>query len=318
VIDVFPSLEKRLLPKVASNKDLCFETCLRDKLLKKRIGFFEFSGRLDSVFIDNQYYPASTMHTKAQDLDAAISYIYSNIGLKMKIILLGASEGGMSCVIAASKRADIYANILLAVPGVTGEQFIDYQQSCADTIALGTFGSSPEGFKMLIGNPCNTYEHSIRGFKRYRKEAFEPLEEIISRHESYKTIAIEIKKLLMRKWKFECSSLKTQTGNFDSYCQSHMYNTYITPQQIALRKWKPELYFPKIKCPILSVNGTHDKKVEHSSTINSIRKLLTENGNNKFSTLILEGYDHSLRNDRITPSIDMESVDKVVEWILKQ
>jgi len=321
VIYVSPCLVTKFSPELDS-KRLRYDLMLRDKLLKKGYVIFEFVGRKDSIMKYGRRYPTSTMNTKAQDLEAAIAYIRARADLKnKKIVLIGQSEGGATSAIAASRVSGVHAVVLLSTPGVPGREFLTYQSKCQDTLFMGTFGTDPKLFvwlNLLSSIKKKNYEQSIDGFNRFRKETYGPLEEIVDNYNNSDTIAVHIISYLERKWKKEDDVTRSIHKNFINYCEAHHQNVYIQPKQIALWKWKPELYFPGIKCPVLTVAGSRDQSVEYSSSIKNIRELLAKGGNNNFTSFILKDHDHILENRRTNPSIQDSSVVQVVDWIVRQ
>jgi pimeloyl-ACP methyl ester carboxylesterase len=326
VINVFPSLTTKLTSEInfhSGSGD--FFVLLKNKILSKGITYFEFAGRRDSIIRNNIKIPSSTMFTKEQDLEAAIAYVGSRTDLKnTKIILMGASEGGSVCAITASKNQKISAIVLLAAPCIKGFDIVDNQHRYADTLFMQTFGRQLKDFDSYCNNVSSlknqNYEHTIAGFHKFTEDTFEPLENIVHSHDNYDTIAIHVIEFLKKKWEREDDKTRNSMykGDFQRYCQAHMYLECVKPQSIALRKWDPNLYFPKIKCPVLTVNGTNDKRVECYSTIENMRKLLKTGGNDKLTTFLLKGYDHSMDASRKELLKKDTVINNIVDWILKQ
>jgi len=321
VIAVAPCLTYSFKP-VTDPKRLRYDLMLRDKLLKKGIIYFEFASRTDSILKYDWRYPISTMFTKAQDLEAAIAYIRSRPDVKdKKIILIGQSEGGATSAIVAARNNKITAVVLLSAPGVPGQVFTDYQETCQDTMFMANYGHLSEAFNslnLISSLKEKNYEQSLDGYKNFRKETFGPLKDIVDNYDNYDTIATHLTNYLEQKWKKENSETRKRFKNFSFYCYGNHYWAYIQPEQIALRKWKPELYFPYIKCPVAAVVGTRDKAIEYRSSIINIKKLLASGGNNNFTPFILKDHDHFLENRRNNPSIQDSAVVKVVDWINRQ
>lgn len=321
VIYVTPCLVTTFKPE-SDIKELRFDLMLRDKLLNKGIAYFEFVGRKDSILKYDRRYPLSTMFTKVQDLEEAIKYIRSRADLKnKKIVLIGQSEGGATSAVVASKNSSIFAVVLLSAAGVSGSKFMSYQAACKDTLFMGTFGLHPEVFDVLNSMSSikkKRYEQNIEGFKKFENETYGPLKDIVDKYDDYDTIASHVISYLENKWNMEDEKTKSIHKNFSEYCVAHHHFAYIQPEQIGLLKWKPELYFPKITCPVAVVYGTRDQSVEYSTSITNIRELLVRGGNNKFISFVLKDHNHFLENKRNKPSIQDSSVDQVVDWIVRQ
>lgn len=325
VINVFPSLDRKMSSDFKQCRKIGFQSILRDKLLKKGVLYFEFAGRNDSIVKYNKTIPLSTMFTKAQDLDAAISYINSRDDLKNKqIILLGASEGGSTSAITASKSTKINAIVLLASPCVNGMTTTDYQHNYGDTLLFGTCASDSKTFDKYWNNASSLkqkpYEHSISGIRKFREDMYEPLEKIVQSYANYDTIAAHVIYYLKEKWAKEDDKTKKEMykGNIENYYQMHQYLEYIKPQSIALRKWNPDIYFSKIKCPILTVNGTKDKRVEWHSTIENLGKISKNSGRSNLTIFLLKDYNHSMETGKDNLINKDITTNDIINWILKQ
>ena len=66
---------------------------------------------------------------------------------------------------------------------------------------------------------------------------------------------------------------------------------YTMPQQIALYKWNPSEYLPKIECPVMAVFGTKDEQIEYSGSLKNMKVLLETSGNTNFTAQVLDGYN---------------------------
>ncbi len=87
---------------------------------------------------------------------------------------------------------------------------------------------------------------------------------------------------------------------------------YTMPNQIALYKWDPTLYFPKIRCPVMAVFGTLDEQIEYSGSLINIETLLKMGGNTNFTSHVLEGYNHVLSPVGTTVNDPLNDVVKEV------
>ncbi|HEY5499395.1 MAG TPA: acyl-CoA thioester hydrolase/BAAT C-terminal domain-containing protein, partial [Bacteroidales bacterium] len=318
VINTYPCLSSELLPE----SEIYAESVLRNKLVQMGVTFLEFGGRKDSIQKYGHKYPASTLYTKADDLDSAIAWIHSQKDLKdKKIVVMGSSEGGSSCVISASRNPEIDAVVLLATPAVRGKELEEYQHRYQDTLITGTFGSHQSYLDFCNKQSslkAKNYEQSIDGYRKFREDMYSPLEDIVHNYTNYDTIVSHLYGYLQDKWSRENEEVKNYHKTFENYCNVHQFYNFILPQQIAIRTWNPELYYVKIKCPVLTVNGTQDKRVEYKSNIQKIGEFLKMGGNEKFKALILKDYDHSLVYKSHKNQMDEVTVNQVVKWIVNQ
>lgn len=316
VLNTYPCLSSELLPE----SDISAESVLRNKLVRMGVTFFEFGGRKDSILKYGHNYPASSLYTKADDLDAAIVWVQSQKELKdKKIVVMGSSEGGSSCIISASRNPEIDAVVLLATPAVSGRELEEYQHRYQDTLLNGTYGTHQSFLDIcnkLSSIKAKDYEQSVDGYRRFRVDMYSPLEDIVHNYTNYDTIVSHLYGYLQDKWSRENEEVKNLHKTFENYCNVHQFYNYILPQQIAIRTWNPELYYVKIKCPVLTLNGTQDKRVEYKSNIQKIGELLKIGGNEKFKAIILKDYDHSLVYKSHKNQLDNDAVNQVVNWIV--
>lgn len=82
---------------------------------------------------------------------------------------------------------------------------------------------------------------------------------------------------------------------FNNFLESYRYKMYTMPRQIALYKWNPSEYFPKIKCPVMAIFGTNDEKIEYAGSLKNMKALLETGGNTNFTAQVLDGYNHVLQ-----------------------
>jgi pimeloyl-ACP methyl ester carboxylesterase len=228
---------------------------------------------------------------------------------------MGMSEGGMTSAMVAS-RMNINGIILISTPAVRGEEFLKYQTLCNDTMFMGTFGLHDEVFDVfnkVSSLKSQRYEKSYAGYYAFKKDMFGPLEEILRQHDNYDTIAYYIMEHLKAKWEKEDSITKNLNKNFYGYCSGHHCYQYIQPEQIAMYKWDPVLYFTKIKCPVISIFGDKDRNVYYQSSTENMRKMLLQAGNDRYTSIVLKGYDHYLKYNH--GKIDKASLNKVIDWI---
>lgn len=313
VIDVKPSLAQ-LPPDSVKIERL--DVLLRQALINKGMFYFEFSGRKGSVMKYGIKYPLTSLITKSEDLNSAIRYLKSYQQTRnKKIVLLGTSEGGMSSAVSASKE-EVDGVVFISTPAVNGEEFTTYQSLCRDSLFMETFGRDTQAFNTvttLFSGGILKYEKSYAGFHRFREETFGPLKEILYKYTDYDTIAFHIMKYLDKEWAAEDSITKSRLKDFNNYCMAHKHVGYIQPQQIEIYKWEPELYFPKIKCPVLSIYGDEDRNIEYLSSKESMKKLLLEGGNSKCTFLVLKGFDHTLQKNR---KYNKDICRLMTDWIL--
>jgi pimeloyl-ACP methyl ester carboxylesterase len=317
-IFVLPCLTKKMSIQTKSDS-IQFTSRLKEKLLKNGISCFSFSSREAPSL-----YKSSTLFTKAADLESAMNYFKSKPELNYrKFIIIGQSEGGASGIIVASCLPNIHALILLSAPVINGKDLQNYQYANNDTLIINTFGSNPkfyESFFTFSPIKGKSYEHNITGFRNFQKDLYGPLDSIVATYEGYDTIANEVNKYIKNTWDHQSDSVKLFFKTLANYSMLYYKSQRFTsPQQIALTKWNPSLYFSKIQCPILALYGDHDMNVDYISSLNNIKKFLDEARNTNVNFMVLKGYNHYLENEESKRNkilLDSDSfLSSVLEWI---
>jgi pimeloyl-ACP methyl ester carboxylesterase len=329
------SLKDDFLPdSITESRYLWIGPILRKALLNSGYVNIEYIGRNDSVTYNNRKYKASDTNTKANDLENLLNYVRTIKRLKnSKIILNGHSEGGEINVITASRNpSGIYAILQLASCALAGKEIANYQREQLGYLAfLMETGGGDQAYMDSTANKFTSldsyHKADIDGVKQFFKENIEPIDAFIYQFDNMDSIYYHIDLFLRSRWEKEDIETKDLYKNdFERYYKIFAGN--ITPHQITLRKFNPEKY-SFIKCPVLAVHGTADKRIDCYPNMESMEQLLKKGGNLNFEKIIMEGYSHSLikRGDPyegmfhaqiIDPSLEDSVIERIIEWIDRQ
>jgi pimeloyl-ACP methyl ester carboxylesterase len=99
----------------------------------------------------------------------------------------------------------------------------------------------------------------------------------------------------------------------------------------ANRKWYREMllfdpagYIPRIKIPVISLNGDRDIMVPARENLASIERLLKEGGNTRYKMAVMEGHNHLFQHcnectreemPELEEDISRETLDIIYEWL---
>lgn len=195
----------------------------------------------------------------AKDAEAALQWLKqqpyvdaNNIGI------LGHSEGGTVAAILASQRDDIAFMIMLAGPGVTGEELVlDQNREIMASQGL------PQEY-ITAANAVNA--------------------------ELYKIASDESKTLEQRQK--ELNDYQQSLGFTEDMIQTTTYQL-TTPWYRAFLKLDPRDYLRSISSiPVMVMNGTKDTQVTYQLNTTAIKDALTEAGNERVSVMIYDGLNH--------------------------
>lgn len=179
-----------------------------------------------------------------------------------RIGLIGHSEGGIIAPMVANSSGDVAFIILLAGPGLNGEQIIYKQVELLNRAAGMTEDEINEKLKLqkdifeIILNEKDSINRLERLREVYTNNTFQTMSD-----DQKKAIDAEINALNSKWFRFFLS--------YDPY---------------------PALV--KLKCPVLALIGSKDLQVPAKENLSAIDKALKEGGNRNFKTMELENLNH--------------------------
>jgi uncharacterized protein len=246
-------------------------------------------------------YAAATSADLATDAEAAFNFLRNNPNINSKAIgMIGHSEGGLIAPIVASSNSDIAFIVSLAGPGVTGQQVIIRQLQEISRLS----GISDDQIK-------ESTEEQRKRFAILRKEKDNNKAEIKILAQ-YKEI-LEKKKISKEDSEKAVNQLKAQAGA----------STYNWIRYFIITD--PSLFWKKVKCPVLALNGEKDVQVAAHENLPAIEKALRSSGNNTIKTVQLPGLNHLFQHcDKGLPSeygtieetFSPEALKIISDWIL--
>jgi hypothetical protein len=226
-------------------------------------GFGKSSGKFESA----------TSADFSDDAESALDYLKSRREVDPKRIgFLGHSEGGMIAPMIAARRPDVRFMILLAAPGISGEE-----------IAL----AQAETFSRLKGFS----EEGIQRCRPLNREAIQMFRSNLSPDQKKaKLNELEQKMipLMSEKDRQLYGQLKVQREA----------NTEIGMALIAsawtqfLLRYDPAADLQRVKCPVLALNGQLDTQVLAPQNLPAIEKNLRAGGNTRFTVKEIKGLNH--------------------------
>ena len=213
-------------------------------------------------------YAIATSVDLATDADAAFIFLKNNPEINPKAIgLIGHSEGGLIAPIAASANPEIAFIVSLAGFGVTGQQISIRQSQVLGKLS----GMSEDQIK-------ETTEINKKLYTVLRKEKDNKKAEI-KILALYKEI-LEKKKTSKEDTEKAVNQLKGTFGS-DSYRWARYYFAA-----------DPSVFWKKVKCPVLALNGEKDLQVAAHENLPAIEKAVKSSGNKAVKTISLPGLNH--------------------------
>jgi len=268
---------------------------LADYLTRQGIAVLRFDDR--GTGKSTGHYAGSTIPDFATDVIAAIDFLKKDPTIdKTKIGLIGHSEGGMIAPLIASQNQDVAFIVMMAGPGIPGDQLMLYQ--------------AEQAYKNLKVGP-----DVIEINKKLREKIFKELK----KGQDSATTIKKIIKLYSKLTEDELNKLLISKDKINQIASLFMY-----PEIISLIKFVPEIYLEKVKCPVLAINGEKDVQVPAKVNLKAIEEALKKGGNKNFTVKELWLMNHLFQiaetgavteYEQIEETISPIALETIGEWI---
>lgn len=238
----------------------------------------------------------STSQDFAGDALAGIEFLKNRKEINPdKIGLIGHSEGGLIAPLAAVKSKDVSFFVMMAGPGMVGEQIL-YEQN---DLAL-----------KAAGMPDYAFEQN----KLVQQSIFEVL-----KNESDSVKAVEQLRLKLSQGMYAGMNEQMQKTIDDRI------STVISPWFRYFLTYDPQPTLAKVKCPVLAINGSKDVQVPVSN-LKAIYDAVQSGGNTQVDTLSFKNHNHLFQQcetgavgeySQIEETIDPAVLKTMKDWIQK-
>lgn len=273
---------------------------LADYLTRKGIAVLRVDDRGFAKSTGN--FSTATTLDFVTDVSAEIDFLKTQKEIdSTKIGLAGHSEGGLIGPIVASERKDVAFVVMLAGPGVTGEQILLMQTSKLNKMA---------GFT----------DKEIADEKSLRTKIYTA----IKKNSDNKKAATKIKALIRSAKKKNPDGKgfsqmdDAQTDIFIKQCTTPWFRTFLVLDPVD--------YLSKVHCPLLALNGSLDVQVPAKENLQAIEKALIFGGNSNYTIEEIPYANHLFQHaktgnideySKIEETMSPEVLDKIATWINK-
>lgn len=235
----------------------------------------------------------------ASDVEAGVEYLRTRKEINSKKIgLIGHSEGGLIAPIVASKSKNIAFIVLLAGPGLKGDEVLILQNR-------------------LIAKVDGKSDAEIQKTEEANRKAFE----IINKYQNPEEL-----KTVMTNYITETSKNdpnKPENMSMEDYIQLQVNKT-LNPWMVYFLRFDPKSTLEKVKCPVLALNGSKDVQVAPKENLEAIKKYIGSNGNKNLTVKEIPNLNHLFQEcttgstkeyAEITQTISPIALNEVLEWI---
>ncbi|PYT58067.1 MAG: alpha/beta hydrolase [Acidobacteria bacterium] len=240
------------------------------------------------------YYQA-TSEDFASDVQAALSYLKSRKEVDPKRIgLIGHSEGGLVAPMVAARSKDVAWIILLAAPGLKGE----------DTLLLQS---------QLILRTAGVNDEQIAKTREFNKQVYA----LVRQEGDPAKLQTKLNQLV------ESSGMGAALLPADLQSQVRLMTS---PWFRFFLDYDPVPVLQKTLCPVLALNGEKDLQIASKQNLEQIRKAFQQGGNTDFQTTELAGLNHLFQHGPtgspteyggIEETIAPEALNSISDWVLK-
>jgi pimeloyl-ACP methyl ester carboxylesterase len=266
---------------------------LADHLTRKGVAVLRYDKRGIGKSTGN--FDLATTEDFASDAAAALAYLKSRKEIDAgKIGLIGHSEGGIIAPMIATRSPDIAWMVLLAAPGLKGEDVMLLQSQ-------------------LILKAAGFDDDRIANARNFNRQSYD----------------LARKERDPEQLEAKLTDLVDSTG-----MSTTLPPTTLKPQaRMMTSAWfrffldyDPVPALEKTPCPVLALNGDKDLQMAPKENLAQIQKALQEGGNKDFQTKELPGLNHLFQRaltgspteyGGIEETFAPEALDAISDWILK-
>jgi pimeloyl-ACP methyl ester carboxylesterase len=242
----------------------------------------------------------------AKDVETGINYLESREDVDTKKIgLIGHSEGGMIAPMVAAGRRGVAFIVLLAGPGISGEEIWDYQMARI-MIKPGLNESDHEKAMQLVRSGFAAFKKSTE-YNRMKAD-------IHTAYNSWKKNVpdtMETRLLTIKGDKPFTDWADIMKAANGVYWINYFFN------------YQPAINLQKVKCPVLALNGESDTQVSAKENLAGIEAALQKGNNKHYTVKYLPNINHMFQTCK-TPLDDYEKLEEtfspavlqmISEWI---
>jgi pimeloyl-ACP methyl ester carboxylesterase len=266
---------------------------LADHLTRKGIAVLRFDKR--GIGKSTGDYASATTEDFAADAQAAFAYLKTRKEIDTKKIgLIGHSEGGLIAPLLAARSSDVAWIVLLAAPGLKGE----------DTLLLQS---------ELILRAAGVNDGEVARTLAFNKQTYALV------REEKDPAALEAK--------LNGLVLNTTTGAaLPPAAVQAQVRMMVSPWFRFYLDYDPLPALQKTACPVLALNGEKDLQVSPKENLAKIQKALQDGGNKDFQTTELPGLNHLFQHSPtgspteyggILETMAPLALNAVSDWVLK-
>ncbi|MBE9466247.1 alpha/beta hydrolase family protein [Dyadobacter subterraneus] len=274
---------------------------LSDYLTKNGIAVLRYDDRGTAQSTGD--FALGTTKDFASDVESAIAYLKTRKEINNKKIgLIGHSEGGLIAPMVAVDSKDVAFIVLLAGPGLTGEDILIKQSR-------------------LIGKANGLSDDELNQADQTNKKIYGILKEKTDLNEIKKELTVIFDDALN-----QIPAANQPPAEQKTAYVSQAVNRIATPWFKFFVSYDPVPALEKVKCPVLAFNGEKDLQVPPKEDLETIKMALEKGGNKNVTTKLLPNLNHLFQEsttgspteyDKIEQTFSPVALIEISDWIKK-
>lgn len=234
----------------------------------------------------------------ANDAEAAFNFLITRDDLNnAELGICGHSEGGLLAPLIAARNDSVDFIILMAAPGVDGQQII---------LSQGPLLMRAQGISEPDITKQNKIQEVVLSIIRNNQQNDEAL------------ISVKLQHALGSDDPGITQTIKTLQASVKKQA---------TPWLRTFLSLDPKVALKKLQCPVLAINGTKDLQVEPVLNLSVIRDTLQKAGNRHVEINLYPGLNHLFQSCKtglpseygtIEETFNLVPLDRMTSWILEE
>jgi pimeloyl-ACP methyl ester carboxylesterase len=275
---------------------------LADYLTREGIAVLRYDDR--GVGESEGKFSEATTRDFAIDAMAALQFMKNHKAIDSRYIgLVGHSEGGLIAPMVASKSDDVAFIIILAGPGLTGEEILGLQTE-------------------LIARAEGEKEEDIQEALKVSKKIWR----IAGKNYKYDKAVKKIQEVY-KEYLATLSEEEKQSAGLTSAAITAGIQQVLSPWFKYFLTYDPAPALEKVKCPVLALYGEKDLQVPPKQNIAAVRKALIKGGNKIFIVEEIESLNHLFQYSltglpseysKIDETFNIKALEIIKGWIKTQ
>ncbi len=231
----------------------------------------------------------ATSEDFAGDVLAGIEYLKSREEIdSTRIGLIGHSEGGLIAPIVAVQSPDVAFIVMMAGPGLTGEEIILLQSN-------------------LIARAEGADNETIVRNNVLMKNMYSVIKE-----EQNNTIAAEKLRNLLEDEMANMSEEEIQNSGYSETALDAQVQALLSPWMRFFLTYDPRPTLMQVKCPVLAINGEKDLQVPPDENLQAIEEALKAGGNKDYTVKELPGLNHLFQTAQTGSPSEYAAIEETI------